>query len=239
MNSSEERTAQNMVEETTQTPIENDANLTSQGTEGETTPQETLPVAEGSPAPGIDYKEKFSESKREALRIREEAKEKDRKIAELEAKLNNETPSDTELSGKYPDWEFKEEDEKMRIRNEESREKRLRQLEEKIAWDNDYNKILKKYPQLADSEEEFKDEAYKYPKSTSLDIIAKSFLFDRNGAEHTNTTPARPGLESKSGGPKAPLSTGPTLEDITRLRKEEPQKYAEMVRKGLVKIPKA
>lgn len=177
----------------------------------------------------------------EAEKAQSEAVEDARLAREELAQLKtNQTsaPSDIEISQKYPDWEYKEEDEKSRIRNEESREKRLRQLEEKIAWDNDYNSILKKYPQLAESEEEFKKEAYKHPKSISLDVIAKSYLFDKKVPE-TTETPARPGLESPTGGPKTPLSTGMTLEDITRLRKEEPQKYSDMVRKGLIKVPKA
>lgn len=181
----------------------------------------------------------------EAEKAQSEAVE-DARLAreELETLKTNPTsaPSDIEISQKYPDWEYKEEDEKSRIRNEESREKRLRQLEEKIAWDNDYTSILKKYPQLAESEEEFKKEAYKYPKAISLDVIAKSFLFDKKVPEtvsETTETPVRPGLESPTGGPKTPLSTEMTLEDITRLRKEEPQKYSDMVRKGLIKVPKA
>lgn len=221
-----------MVEETTQTPEGNEETLTPEGTETEETPQ--TQVVEGSPAPEVDYKEKFSESKKEALRIREEAKEKDLKIAELETKLKNETPSEAELAKKHADWEFKDESEKTRIRSEEAREKRVQELEEKLAWKEDFENVTNEFPQL--KETDFKEYAYKYPKSVDLKTLAKSYLYEHK-VEPTKTEPVkeRKGLEVPTGGSGKVPSGAMTLKDVENLRNNNPRLYAKMIREGKLK----
>lgn len=178
---------------------------------------------------------KFSESAREAQRLSKEAKLKDERIKELEVKLKSEPPSDKELANKHPNWEFMEEEEKERIRREEAREKRLRKLEEQSAWEKDYKGVLKKFPDLAKKEEEFKDFAYKHPEIKDLEVLAKSFLFEAKPEEPEPDKPPKPGLEKPTGGTSTVPSTELTLEDITRLREDNPKKYFKMIQEGKIK----
>ena len=218
-------------EETPQTP-----EVPEQGTEGgEEPPKQTQPEGEGSPPEAVDYKEKFSESTRENQRILGESKLKSERIRELESKLESEPPSDKELAEKHPDWEYKDDEEKASIRREEAREKRLRQLEEKAAWDEDYSKVLKKYPDLAKYGEEFKEEAYKHPKSVDLETIAKSFLFGKTPEPAPEPEYPKPGLEKPTGGTGQAPSIGMTLGDITRLRETDERRYIKLVREGKIK----
>ena len=47
--------------------------------------------------------------------------------------------------------------------------------------------------------------------------------------------PQRMGLEKTTGGNKLPISSGHTIDDIKRLREEQPRKYAQMLREGKIK----
>ena len=226
----------------TQTPKGDEATQTSQGTEGEATPEKTESKAEVTPAKeDVDYKKKFGESTAENQREKEKSAELSRKNEELEEQLAkaNETPSEEELESKYPGWELKEEEEKERLRGDEGREKRLRKVEEKIAWDADFKSLVAKpeFASLKDKEEEFKTLAYKSP-STDILTLAKSFLYtpyDAKPKEEPKVEP-RKGLETPSGGKSEIQEPGKlTLEDIKRLREEDPKTYLKMVQQGQLK----
>lgn len=151
---------------------------------------------------------------------------------ELERVKKSSVSSDEELKAKYPDWEFMEETDKVKIKREEQREMRIRKLEEQSAWDKDYKQTLKGFPQLAEQEEEFKEFAYKHPEVKDLKILAQSFLFK---PEEPAEPPKRKGLEKPSGGlGKAPVS-GMSLEDITRLRDTDFRAYVKAIREGRIK----
>ena len=223
----------------TQTPAGDGAIPTPPGAGGEDTSKQTTPPA--ALPPEVDYKKKFSESTTENQRIAELNAQLLKDKEELEAKLAkaNETPSEEELSSKYPDWDLKDGDEQERLRREEAREKRLRILEEKTAWEDDFKSLVKQseFSSLREREDEFKSFAYKYPKSVDLTTLAKSFLYDspKPPAPPEKEQPPRPGLEPPTGGSKEVQGSGMTLEDITRLRTENPKLYLKMIREGKIK----
>lgn len=219
-------------EETPQTP-----EVPEQGTEGgEEPPTPKIPPEGVTPPLKVDYKQKFGDSTRENQRIKEENAKLLRKQSELEEQLKSNPPSDKELAEKHPDWEYKDDEEKARIRREETLRKDIAMLKEKAAWDEDYKRILKEYPQLANQEEAFKEEAYKHSKSVDLKVIAKSFLFDNKSPEpEPEPEKPKPGLEKPTGGTGNVPSTELTLEDITRLRETDERKYFKMIREGKIK----
>jgi len=196
-----------------------------------------------TPPEPVDYKKKFSESTTENQRIMEEKNRLEEEKAELESKLAvkaSETPSDEELRRRYPDWDLLDENGQAAIKREIDRENRVRQLEEKQAWEGDFRTLLAKpeYASLKEKEADFKAFAYKNPTVKSLEILAQSFLF-KSGVPAKPVapveTPKRPGLEKPTKGPVEVPQAGLTLAQITALRKEQPKRYLQMVREGKLK----
>ena len=207
-------------------------------TEGEKTPKETTPEPEKLPAQEEDYKKKFSESSSENQRVREENAKllKDKEI--LEAKLAvkaNDTPSEDELSKRYPDWEYKEDDEKDRIREKEELGRRLRKVEEQVAWETDYKSTLEKHPSLVEKEKEFKEYAYDRPEIKNLDVLAKSFLFDNpvEPSEPVEPVEKRKGLEKPTGTITEGVPTEWTYEKMDALRENDYPRYEKLLAKGM------
>jgi len=233
--------------ETPQTPKEDaPKEPTPKGTGGEQTPPETPPAGtEPKPEP-VDYEKKFSNSTTENQRILAEKAETDKKNAELEAKLADkasETPSDEELRRRYPDWDLLDENGQSAIKRELDRENRVRKLEEQAGWDKDFVSLLKQseFASLKGKEAEFKEYAYTNPTVKSLSILAQSFLYKQGGKVEPPPPPKRKGLETPTKGTPAEVSTSElTLEQVRDLRKEQPRRYAQMVRDGKFKnIPEA
>jgi len=96
------------------------------------------------------------------------------------------------------------------------------------------SKLVKKYPQLEESWDDF-DKYREYPenKGMKLETAAKAFLVDKGLLETK-----RKGLEKVTGGNKAPQTSGMSVEDIENLRKTDGKKYREMVKKGQIKFKK-
>lgn len=69
-------------------------------------------------------------------------------------------------------------------------------------------------------------------KGMNLRTAAKAFLIDQDLLE----PPARKGLEKTTGGPRVPISTGMTADDVENLRKNNFKKYQELLKKGQIKI---
>jgi len=225
-------------------------NVPEEGTEEGVQPSEKkpIPVSEESPQGGVDYKIKFAESAREAQRLLGETKLWQERAQELETKLReterSAPPSEEELAKKNPDWDLLDDVEKKRIKQEAEREKRLRRLEEQLAWGNDFKSLIKQseFSSIADREDEFKDYAYKYPREVDLPTLARAFLYDKKvGPEKKEEAPERKGLEKPTGGHGKPISTEMTAEDLERLRTTQPKVYEKMLRQGRfdkIKFPK-
>lgn len=201
-----------------------------EGTEGDLTPKKE-PKDDELPSEPVDYKKKFSESSREVQRILEESKLKDKKIAELEA---NKPPSEEEFAKTYPDWEFLSDEQKGFIKRQEQLEKDIRDMKEEKAWQNDFSTAVKKFPQLAGKEKEFKDYCYQFPKGINAETLAKSFLFEESKPEVPKEP--RKGLEKPTGGRAGKVPPQEmTLADIKRLRETNEKLYIKMIREGRIK----
>ncbi len=68
-------------------------------------------------------------------------------------------------------------------------------------------------------------------KGMNIKTAAKAFLTEKG-----ILAPKRDGLERPSGGQREPIPQGMTAEDIKHLRETNYKKYADMVRKGLIKV---
>ena len=94
------------------------------------------------------------------------------------------------------------------------------------------SEILESYPMLKElwpDFEEFRTETDN--KGMNMRTAAKAFLVEKGLLE-----PQRKGLEKPTGGPRTPISSGMSNEDVTNLRTTNYKKYLEMVRKGQIKI---
>jgi hypothetical protein len=68
-------------------------------------------------------------------------------------------------------------------------------------------------------------------KGMNLRTAAKAFLVENGLLEAP-----RKGLEKTTGGPRVPVSSGMTAEDVRILRETNFKKYQEMLEKGQIKI---
>jgi hypothetical protein len=208
-----------------------------QGTETETTVENPTEEAE----PQIDYRNKFAESSKEALRLYEENK---RLQEELEARGTEETPPANDL---YPG--FEELDPEAQANLIAYTDMVTRRAMENVYKDpaiafakRTYNEskfdkalaeVVSKYPNLVNSKDEFKNK-YFNPNNTpdNIDVIledmAKIHLFDKAkdiGVQEAQQKANRIDLERSTGGEKAPTSSR-SLEDWHRMMQENPAQFA-------------
>ena len=110
---------------------------------------------------------------------------------------------------------------------------RVDKLEEEISsLKSSLNKrdVLDTYPALKDmwpEFEEFRDSPEN--KGMNLKTASKAFLLDKGLLEAP-----RKGLEKATGGPRTPVSSGMSTEEVKRLRETDYKKYLEMVEKNLI-----
>ena len=94
------------------------------------------------------------------------------------------------------------------------------------------NEVKKLYPQLEEVWQEFelfKDEDEN--KGMSLKTAAKAFVIEKGLSGTT-----RKGLEKPTGGPRVPVSSGMSTEEIKKLRETDYRKYVEMLNKEQIKF---
>lgn len=201
------------VEEIAETPEESET-----PTEPETELEQTEEVPPAKPAPQAIPYERFREVNDKAKSLEEELK----KIRE--SSVSSEEPPAL-------DWEMMSDNEKWMA-------KELIKIKEDQLWKEDLDKVKKSFPQLGEREAEFKEYAYKYPKSVGIDVLAKSFLFENKPEKpvEPESKTATKGLERPTGGTRQVPSPGMTLADIKRLREEQPKLYEKMIREN--KFPK-
>ena len=201
--------------------------------------------------PSVDYKIKFTESQKEALRLLEENKVKDAEIARLANLSNGNAPINQPKTNEtlYPGFEDLDEESKENLLNytktvqQKVKEEiyqdpaiafaRRKYNEQK--WNDAYAKLLQSLPDLASIQEEFKAK-YFNPDNVPENIveilttIAKGLLFDRakeiGAKEREVQEQNRIELERGSGGDKNPPGTKRTLDDWNRLRQDNPAQFA-------------
>lgn len=130
--------------------------------------------------------------------------------AELLKIHEEETPSDDEDDGKF-------------VTREEF---------STVQAELEVSKVKEKYPVVKEVWQEFEDYCREPDnKGMSLNTAAKAFLTEKGLIE-----PKRQGLERGTGGPRTPVSTGMTTEEVKTLRETNYKKYREMVRTGQIKL---
>jgi len=216
------------------------------GTQAEPPALEALSGAEIPPVEP-DYKKKFGESTNENQRILQDNAQLLREKAELESKLRDsqQTLSEQELKDKYPAWDSLSPDEQKILAEDFEKDKRLKVLEAKEKWRDDYAKLpVETKAKIAKKggEETFKDFACSLDNrgQTNLSNLAKQFLYEEP-AETPPSTPAEevhPGLETGTGGgtPPPPKKEGFTAIQAAEMRIKDPKKYAKLVAEGRMTI---
>jgi len=203
----------------------------------------------------IDYKTKFSESSKEALRIRDENIR-----LQNEIELLKNTPKDDKGAIYSNDSEqiipgfdmmSKEEQDNLiaytnSIRNTVTQEiyknpaiaHSVQQYNENV-WNGSFEEIASQYPELKTHKDEFKSKYFRADNVPTnikeiLGDIAKVYLFDKArdiGAKQAIEQADRIDTERAGGGEKAPAPER-TIEDWQRLQKENPVKFATEYRKS-------
>jgi len=219
-----------------------------------TPPQGTVPEPTGTkpnPEAGqdVDYKTKFAESSKEALRL---LAENERLAKELAAKGNTPpTPQGAAATTEslYPGFEeLDPEAQKNLIAYTDSITKRAkdeiykdpaisfaRSTYNENKWDKAFESVVSKYPELKNSKDEFKTK-YFNPSNTPDNIenilgdVAKIYLFDKAkeiGAKEEQDRAGRIDMERASGGDKTPQPSR-SLDDWRRMAQENPMKFASL-----------
>lgn len=94
------------------------------------------------------------------------------------------------------------------------------------------SEVLESYPKLKELWSDFEEfRSNSDNKGMNMRTAAKAFLVEKELLE-----PQRKGLEKPTGGPRVPLSSGMSVEDVKHLRETDFKKYLEMTQKGLIKI---
>lgn len=203
-------------------------------------------VIPSEPAPSPDYKEKFSESSREAQKIHA----KNRTINDGMAKASEvKDVTDDELLAEYPDWDVMSETERKLARKNLINDKRFKLVEEatqkakKIEkWADDVGKFvgdpktLINYPELEGKQEDFEEFANRTENhAVPFNVLVGSFIYNMN----KTVKPKSKGkmFETGSGGPNTKIKTDNkiSVEEAAFLMKTDYKKYKEFLIAGKIK----
>lgn len=203
---------------------------------------------DGTPTPEIDYKEKFVNSARENQILAAKVASAERRLGEV----NVENPTDAELRANFPDWDLLTDTERrmavqtVTLRRQYAKlELNLAQMNEKASWNENFNEVLNRrnsdgspaFPGLRERTDEFRAFCKKDKhQGLPFDVLAKSFLFEIKDELPTKPTiaPPKPSLNRGSGGEQPATTTTFTDEEAAKLRKVDPKRYNELVKKGVI-----
>lgn len=195
----------------------------------------------------VDYKKKFSESSAEAQRLFAENKRL-RELTELKDK-EEEFIQPQNTDNLYPGFEELDEDARKNLiaytnmvtkkaKEELYRDPAIafsRKQYNEGVWDSAFNKVLAKYPDLANSKEEFKSRYFNVnnvPENIEniLDDVAKIHLYDKAkeiGAKEQTEKEKLIDTERTTAGEKNTQARR-SLEDWTRMAQENPAQFAKL-----------
>lgn len=150
--------------------------------------------------------------------LQEEREKRKRAEEALKVLESNQVPSDTEV--------YSDEGKAIVDKFVKPLEREIQTLREQ----SELKDVYATYPDLKGLSSEFDEYRKDYPRH-KLGNIAKLFLNEKGLLESP-----RKGLEKTTGGPRTPVQTGMTAEDVKNLRTNNPRKYEDMLRKGLIDI---
>lgn len=90
-------------------------------------------------------------------------------------------------------------------------------------------RVFAQYPALQEVSEEFERFRTEYP-NVSVEKVARLFMSEKG----LNGT-VRKGLETTSGGNRQPLTSGLSVEDVSRLRLTDFNKYVKLIQEGKIR----
>lgn len=197
--------------------------------------------------PVIDYKQKFVDSSKEALRLREENKRLLGEMESLDKAQQDEGVSSETMENMYPGFVELDDDAQktlleytLAVTNKAKEEMYkdpaiafARKTYNEKVWDEAFDKVVTKYPELKDAKSDFKSKYFNVNNVPSnidaiLDDVSKIYLFDktRKTTDEIDTS-ERVETERATGGDKS-QPVGRSLEDWQTLARENPAKFASM-----------
>jgi hypothetical protein len=196
----------------------------------------TVPATEpATPPAGPTAEEKFAASTREnqILTARLAAFEDEKARREL-----TNTPTDSDLKAAFPEWEYMSATE-QRLARESFTARRTSEVllakenerEADTRWNTDLELSAAKYPSLLGKEQQFKQFANKKQyRGTPIEVLVNAFLHTASTATPSTPTPAAPGLEPGTGGPKTPEKPKLlTAADLKTLRETDSAAYRKYI----------
>jgi hypothetical protein len=196
--------------------------------------------------PEVDYKTKFSESSKEALRLLEESKAKDAEIERLRQQAEQGASYSNDTDTLYPGFETLPEDEqrnliaytnsiKDKVKQEVYNDPAIayaKQSYNETKWSQAFEEVATQYPDIK-GDAEFKTKYFKADNVPTnikeiLTDLAKIHLFDKAkdiGAAQALEQANRIDIERASGGTTTPTATR-TLEDWQKLAATNPAEFA-------------
>lgn len=229
--------------------------LNEDGTPKETTPKVEEVIPPVTPAPVVeppkpeepDYRKKFGESTRRNQVVESQFSELQKILGDI---TKQEVPTDDEMKAQVPDWEFLSEREKNGERKLlvlERRQNLMMKTFSNISSETENLKKLESFiynePKLKGKEDDFIAFVEKPAnKGASMEVLLNAFLFEVKPEETPTVTPPAdeiaPSLERGTpSGNMPPINTGKkeySDEELASLRKNDPKKYHELIRKGLI-----
>ena len=209
----------------------------------ETEEEEPVKPAEVETPQEIDYKQKFSESTREAQVL----SAKNRKLIDtIEVAANLPDPLEEECKREYPDWEdltdFEKQVAKDNLLNKKKFElvheavleaKKVDEWVEKVDKYLEEDGLLEKHPELEGREAEFRSFCLKPTRrGVEFEDLISAFLFNiKPEKQHRGSL-----LETGSGGPKELKPKELTASEIKRIRETDQKKYRQLIKEGKIKI---
>ena len=200
-----------------------------------------------------DYKKKFSDSTRRNQIVESQFKELQKILGDI---TKQEVPTDEEMVKLIPDWDYLSDREKNSERKMVVIERRQNHILNTIGNIANETESVDKLSQLIDNEPRLKgkeDEFYEFAtrpnnRGASMEVLVNAFLFEatpitEDNPEEDKLTPddTQPSLERGTGGgnmlPQKPIKKDGEMspEELKLLRTQNPRKYNEMIRKGLIK----
>jgi hypothetical protein len=228
-------------EEVQDVAVETNTNpeIQSEGTEETATPE--TPESQG-----IDYEAKFKQSAREAQRLYEENK----RLQELANQKRQEEiiTQPTNVSELYPGFEHLDEDAqrnliaytesvKRKAVEEVYKDPDLQYIKTEVKekrWNSAFEEVAQELPDLKEHTTDFRAKFYNPNVSADPSVLkelAKSYLFDKAreiGAKEERERASRVDLEDITGGDKSPATSARTIEEWTRMSRENPTKFASL-----------
>ena len=202
--------------------------------------QPIVEPAVAKPEETVDFwKQKFSDSSREAQLLVEADKQRQAAQQEL-----TKEPTDSDLRTAFPEWDLMSDTEKRlatrtlgaeRIAGNAAQTAQALQAER--SWNTSIELALTSNTALQGKEQAFRQYASKPQyKNVPMDVLVGAFLQSQGPAPAPVTTP-RPGLEPGNGGPRIPEKPQQiSAVDLAALRKSDEKAYMDYVRTHTIDV---